>query len=141
MVPLLVKAVIEHESAGTWDPEILGDPGPCGVYTPHPFGNVPGAGRVSTRGYCAMGLMQVNRRWHSAGGYDLLRGADNILVGTQILGTALSHYPGDWRRALAEYNGGRVAAEAYPDGPSAAYVDAVGTRLFVYSEQAGIPVA
>ena len=148
LAPLLVKAIIDQETGGTWDPEVVGDYNPdlCPtVYAPHPYGNLPrwqGGGRVSTAGYCSLGLMQVNRYYHRVTG-DLLSGGSNILIGTQILAAWWRQYPAYWRRAVAGYNGGEEAARFYPNVEPRVlnYVDAVESRLQVLALEAGIVVA
>lgn len=146
--PLILKAIIEHESAHTWNPEVVGDfaPEQCGEeYPPHPVGFRPGAGAVSTAGWCALGLMQIHRYFHpvEAEVYDLLDGAQNILAGAYIVGALWRSFDGDLDRVLAAYNGGAGAGNAWPGVSSQVrnYVTTVGGTYRRYAGEAGIAVA
>ena len=144
--PLILKAIIEHESAHTWNPEVVGDydetrcPEPYGA---HPIGYRPARGFVSTAGYCALGLMQIHRYWHpfEARTYDLLDGNQNILAGAYLV-AALWNQFGDWSRVLAAYNGGEDAGFAYPNvsGAVQTYVANVGGTFRRYAGVAGVAV-
>lgn len=145
--PLILKAIIEHESAHTWNPEVVGDytPSQCAEeYPPHPVGFRPGVGAVSTAGYCALGLMQIHRYWHpvEASVYDLLDGAQNILAGSYIVG-ALYRSFGEWDRVLAAYNGGAGAGNAWPNVTAQvrSYVANVGGTFRRYAQDAGFASA
>lgn len=144
--PLILKAIIEHESAHTWNQEVIGDydlsrcPQP---YERHPIGWRPGTGFVSTAGWCSLGLMQIHRYWHpfQARIYDLLNGNENILAGAYLVAD-LWHSFGDWEKVLAGYNGGPDAGAAYPNVTAQVrtYVSNVGGTFRRYAGIAGVAV-
>jgi hypothetical protein len=127
--PLLVKAIIAHESA--WNERARGD-----FYTAIAVRANPGAyrGEAFFAGYCSIGLMQVNRCAHPqlAAQYDLRDGNQAILAGGQILAGAYQAWWPDYRSVLARYNG---------SGPMAvAYGQRVGATFAGFAAQMGVAV-
>ena len=140
--PLMLKAIIEHESAHTWEPEILGDPSALcsGVYAVHPDG-IRNGRRTSTAGFCSLGLMQINRYWNSiyADTYDLLDGPQNIAAGADLVAGLWNSFQ-DWDRVLAAYNGGPDAGRSWPSVSAGVrgYVLTVGGTFRRYAGEAGV---
>lgn len=124
LAPLLVKAIIEHESAHTWNPRIRGDRGACGPYR--------GDGYYD--GWCSIGLMQVHRPSHPdlANAYDLRDGNENILAGGQVLAGAYRNWP-DVSEVLQTYNGG-----ATRNAQTANYAANVGATFRRFAQEVGI---
>ncbi len=144
--PLILKAIIEHESAHTWNPEIIGDfdQSRCPEeYPAHPRGFRPGRGLISTAGWCSLGLMQIHRFWHpfEARTYDLLDGNQNILAGAYLVVSLWNSFA-DWSAVLAAYNGGPDAGAAWPNVPAQVqtYVANVGGTFRRYAGLAGVVV-
>lgn len=106
LAPLYLKATIQVESAGTWNPRVRGDAGPCGPYR--------GDGYYD--GWCSIGLMQVHRPSHPglAASYDLRDGDQNLLAGGQVLAGAFHSWWPDYERVRAQYQGGPGGARDWP---------------------------
>lgn len=86
----IIRAVIKIESGG--DPDAIGDGGE------------------------AIGLMQIQPRWHKArmerlGVTDLTDPEQNVLVGCDYLAELLTKYGGDYTAALTAYNAGNAEAQ------------------------------
>ena len=128
LAPLLVKAIIRHESG--WNVYAAGD-----AQTGVPA--YRGDTRFTNR--CSIGLMQVNRCAHPtlAARLDLRDPNQNILAGAELLSIEYQKYWPNWERVMVGYNGPALAARGTS---SNAYSRAVAANFRTFANALGVTV-